>query len=83
MDDSDGSELHDRIMMIPHIIIQILLQLEYYKKYRHNDIRLENVVIDIRPIDSTHSVPIYQGTVISLFCVTIIDFCKFNQHESL
>jgi len=48
VDSSEGGELHDRIMMIPHILIQILLQLEYYKKYRHNDIRLENIVIDIR-----------------------------------
>jgi hypothetical protein len=84
MESSDGSELHDRIMMIPYIIIQILLQLEYYKKYRHNDIRLENIVIDIRPTTpSTHSPLLYQGHVVSLLRVTIIDFGKFNPAERI
>lgn len=86
MDDRDRGELHDRIMMIPHILIQILLQLEYYKKYRHNDIRLENIVIDIHrttPMTPSLPAPIYQGAVISLLCVTIIDFGKFNRPERI
>jgi hypothetical protein len=86
MESSDGDELHDRIMMIPHILIQILLQLEYYKKYRHNDIRLENIVIDIRrttPMTPSLPAPIYQGAVISLLRVTIIDFGKFNLPERI
>jgi hypothetical protein len=84
VDSSDRGELHDRIMMIPYILIQILLQLQYYKKYRHNDIRFENVVIDIRHTPpSTHSPLLYQGTVLSLLRVTIIDFGKFYPPEHI
>jgi hypothetical protein len=82
-DSSEGGELHDRIMMIPHILIQILLQLKYYKKYRHNDIRLENIVIDIRPTTPLLPAPLYQGRVVSLLRVTIIDFGKFNPPEHI
>ena len=86
VESGDRGELHDRIMMIPHILIQILLQLEYYKKYRHNDIRLENIVIDIHrttPMTPSLPAPIYQGAVISLLRVTIIDFGKFNPPERI
>jgi serine/threonine protein kinase len=83
-------ELVDRIRMIPHILLQIALQLEYYKYYRHNDIRLENIVVDIRDVeqgdlmeqgqDGPVRTPgsIYRGNALELVRVTIIDFGKFT-----
>lgn len=81
-------ELVDRIRMIPHILLQIALQLEYYKLYRHNDIRLENIVVDIRGVeqgdlmgqDGPVRTPgsIYRGNALELVRVTIIDFGKFK-----
>jgi serine/threonine protein kinase len=88
-------ELVDRIKMIPSILLQIALQLEYYKKYRHNDIRLENIVVDVRnvtdeqedlmeqvrPVGSVE--PIYRGTALELVRVTIIDFGKCDKPDVL
>lgn len=86
-------ELVDRIRMIPHILLQIALQLEYYKDYRHNDIRLENIVVDVRNVAVEHGdpmgqdehvrtiVPIYRGTSLELLRVTIIDFGKFDKPD--
>lgn len=88
--DPSSPVLVDRIRMIPHILVQIALQLEYYKLYRHNDIRLENIVVDIREIKQEDlmeqgqdepvrtMVPIYRGNSLELVRVTIIDFGKFN-----
>jgi serine/threonine protein kinase len=83
-----SQELIDRIRMIPHILLQIALQLEYYKKYRHNDIRLENIVVDIRGVEQGDLMgqdepvgpvkSIYKGNVLKLVRVAIIDFGKFN-----
>lgn len=81
--DTGSQELHDRIMMIPHILLQIAIQLEYYKHYRHNDIRLENIVVDV--YHNAHLTPrpsimsIYRGTVVTLSRVTIVDFGKFKE----
>lgn len=86
-------KLVDRIRMIPHILLQIALQLEYYKDYRHNDIRLENIVVDVRNVAVEHgvpmgqdepvrtTVPIYRGTSLELVRVTIIDFGKFDKYN--
>ena len=91
-------ELVDRIKMIPHILLQIALQLEYYKEYRHNDIRLENIVVDVRNVAVEHgeqddlmgqdepvrtTVPIYKGDALELVRVTIIDFGKFDKPEKV
>lgn len=83
-----SQELVDRIKMIPHILLQIALQLEYYKNYRHNDIRLENIVIDVGNVeqgdpmgqDGPVRTPgfIYRGNALELVRVTIIDFGKFK-----
>ncbi len=85
-----SQELIDRIRMIPHILLQIALQLEYYKHYRHNDIRLENIVVDIREIKQEDLMEqgqyehvgtpgfIYRGNALELVRVTIIDFGKFK-----
>lgn len=80
--DSGSQELSDRIMMIPHILLQIAMQLEYYKHYRHNDIRLENIVVDIHhnaPVTLSPVMSIYRGTVVTLSRVTIVDFGKFKE----
>jgi len=80
--DSGSQELYDRIMMIPHILLQIAMQLEYYKHYRHNDIRLENIVVDVyhnaHPTPLPLVMPIYRGTVVTLYRVTIVDFGMFK-----
>ena len=91
-------ELVDRIKMIPHILLQIALQLEYYKEYRHNDIRLENIVVDVRNVAVEHgeqddlmgqdepvrtTLPIYKGDALELVRVTIIDFGKFDKPENV
>jgi serine/threonine protein kinase len=82
-----SQELVDRIRMIPHILLQIALQLEYYKDYRHNDIRLENIVVDVRDLEQGQNGPvrtpgfIYRGNALELVRVTIIDFGKFNDPE--
>jgi serine/threonine protein kinase len=83
-----SQELVDRIRMIPHILLQIALQLDYYKFYRHNDIRLENIVVDIGDVEQGDLMgqdepvgpkkPIYRGTLLELVRVTIIDFGKFT-----
>jgi hypothetical protein len=83
-----SQELIDRIRMIPHILLQIALQLDYYKIYRHNDIRLENIVVDVgkikqgEPMEQDEPVGpigvIYRGNALELVRVTIIDFGKFN-----
>ena len=87
-DNPPSLELVDRIKMIPHILLQIALQLDYYKNYRHNDIRLQNIVVDVGKIKQ--GVPmgqdepigpigvIYRGNALELVRVTIIDFGKFN-----
>ena len=78
-------ELVDRIKMIPHILLQIALQLDYYKNYRHNDIRLENIVVKVKQEDLMEQDEpvgpfgsIYRGKALELVRVTIIDFGKFN-----
>jgi serine/threonine protein kinase len=87
-----SQELIDRIRMIPRILLQIALQLEYYKQYRHNDIRLENIVVDIRGVEQEDLMEqgqdgpvrtpdsIYWGNALELELVrvTIIDFGKFT-----
>jgi serine/threonine protein kinase len=76
---TNPQELEDRIRMIPHILLQVALQLEYYKHYRHNDIRLQNIVVDVRLISTATATPIYTGTILKLSRVTIIDFGLFNE----
>ena len=88
-----SQELVDRIRMIPHILLQIALQLDYYKHYRHNDIRLENIVVDVIVIEQGDpmgqdepvgpSVAIYKGDALKLVRVTIIDFGKFDKPENV
>ena len=88
-----SQELVDRIRMIPHILLQIALQLEYYKDYRHNDIRLENIVVDVRNVEHGDpmgqdepvgpSVAIYKGIALKLVRITIIDFGKFDKPENV
>jgi len=85
-----SQELIDRIRMIPCILLQIALQLEYYKHYRHNDIRLENIVVDVRGVEQEDLMEqgqdepvrtpgfIYRGNALELVRVTIIDFGKFK-----
>jgi hypothetical protein len=81
-DNTNPQELEDRIRMIPHILLQVALQLEYYKHYRHNDIRLQNIVIDVQPVSSMAvDEPVYTGTQLKLLRVTIIDFGLFNRPE--
>lgn len=80
---TEPNKLNDRIRMIPHILLQVALQLEYYKHYRHNDIRLQNIVIDVQPVsDMAVDKPIYIGTELKLLRVTIIDFGLFNRPEN-
>lgn len=78
---TNPQELEDRIRMIPHILLQVALQLEYYKHYRHNDIRLQNIVVDVRLISTATATPIYTGTILKLSRVTIIDFGLFNEPQ--
>lgn len=78
---TNPQKLEDRIRMIPHILLQVALQLEYYKHYRHNDIRLQNIVVDVRPVSTATATPIYTGTILKLSRVTIIDFGLFNEPQ--
>jgi serine/threonine protein kinase len=80
---TNPQELEDRIRMIPYILFQVALQLEYYKHYRHNDIRLQNIVIDVQLVSSMAvDKPVYIGTQLKLLRVTIIDFGLFDKPEN-